>query len=84
MVVLDVIVTLTELNKRNATREFMVVENRIGIPSGANSVCEPIMKQFNIDYIRELPDTPDQYKKPLSERTFDLDDIYIGNWFRLR
>ena len=36
------------------------------------------MKQFDINYIREIPDVPEQYKKPLSQRTFDLNDIYIG------
>merc|ERR1711917_106140 len=58
-----VVVKIEELNSRNETHEFMVIENNRGIPQSLNHACDQEILE--------------EYCKSLSEREFDLNDIYI-------
>ena len=76
-----VVVKMEELNNRNETHEFIVVENNIGIPQTLNHACDPVILQDTDGTVQDVQDVqhlPEQYSKKLSEREFDLNDIYIG------
>ena len=77
---------MEELNNRNETHEFIVVENSIGIPQTLNHACDPVILQDSDEQsgvlhssdVQDVQHLPEQYSKKLSEREFDLNDIYIG------
>ena len=59
-----------------------MVENNIGIPQTLNHACDPVILQNDTDGtvqdVQDVQHLPEQYSKKLSEREFDLNDIYIG------
>ena len=78
-----VVVKIEELNNRNETHEFMVIENSRGIPQSLNHACDPVIlldgdRNLTVQDIQDVQDIPEEYSKALSEREFDLNDIYIG------
>ena len=78
-----VVVKIEELNHRNETHEFMVIENNRGIPQSLNHACDPVIlldadRNLTLQDIQDVQDIPEEYGKTLSEREFDLNDIYIG------
>ena len=78
-----VVVKIKELNNRNETHEFMVIENSRGIPQSLNHACDPVIlldgdRNLTVQDIQDVQDIPEEYSKALSEREFDLNDIYIG------
>lgn len=73
---------MEELNNRNETHEFIVIANNVGIPQSLNHACDPVILQDTdgtVQDVQDVQDIPEEYSKKLSERTFDLDDMYIGN-----
>jgi len=75
-----VVVKMEELNNRNETHEFIVIANNVGIPQSLNHACDPVILQDTdgtVQDVQDVQDIPEEYSKKLSERTFDLDDMYI-------
>ena len=61
----------------------MVIENNRGIPQSLNHACDPVIlldadRNLTLQDIQDVQDIPEEYGKTLSEREFDLNDIYIG------
>ena len=61
----------------------MVIENNRGIPQSLNHACDPVIlldgdRNLTVQDIQDVQEIPEEYGKALSEREFDLNDIYIG------
>jgi len=60
----------------------MVIENNRGIPQSLNHACDPVIlldgdRNLTVQDIQDVQEIPEEYGKALSEREFDLNDIYI-------